>query len=112
MRERGIPKDKIITFVYDDITENPTTLTKGTFSTNQGIIVIVIDIYWIGFEGGRDVCPSCAKGYAGKDVKKKNFLDALTGDAETVRNVNSVRVSDPSQHIVTDWSGHGSIGVV
>jgi len=99
MRKHGIPEERIVTMMYDDIANNEENPTPG----------IVIN-----HPNGSDVYKGVVIDYKGEDVTPKNFLAALAGNSELLRNVGSGKVinSGPNDHIFVNFADHGAPGIL
>jgi legumain len=96
--DRGINPDNIIVFAYDDIANNARNPFPGkVFNSPKGVDVyagVVIDYY-------------------GEDVTPKNFLAAITGDADglTIKDSRTnpkVLTSTENDNVYFFFSDHGS----
>lgn len=99
LHRHGIPDDRIVVMMYDDIansTDNPT----------KGIIINHPD--------GADVYKGVPKDYTGDDVTPKNFLSILQGDKDAMKGIGSGKVIDssPEDHIFVYFADHGASGLV
>lgn len=99
VRNHGIPPERIILMMYDDIAQNPSNPTKGII---------------INHPGGSDVYAGVITDYKGKDVTPENFLAALSGKAERLKGVGSGKVikSGPNDHIFVYFTDHGATGII
>lgn len=99
MRDHGIPEERIILMMYDDIANNAQNPTPGII---------------INHPDGDDVYKGVVIDYKGKDVTPENFLAALSGKAELLRGVGSGKVikSGPNDHIFVNFVDHGAPGIL
>ena len=102
LKGRGMKPENIIVFAYDDIANNARNPFPGkVFNSPAGIDVydgVVID-------------------YFGADVTPKNFIAALTGDADSVtkkdsRTTGKVLTSTENDNIFMFFSDHGSDNLI
>merc|ERR1711871_1282855 len=87
VKKNGIPEDRIILFLHDDIANarnNPFPGQVFNAPTSRGT-------------PGVDVYDGCRPDYTGKDVNKQNFLAALTGDSATTGGKNGL-ICTPDGH--------------
>lgn len=99
MHNHGIPDDRIIVMMYDDIANNRMNPTKG----------IVIN-----HPNGKDVYHGVPKDYTGEEVTPENFLKVLRGDQEGMNGIGSGKVlkSGPNDHVFVNFVDHGATGLV
>ncbi|XP_041353687.1 legumain-like isoform X1 [Gigantopelta aegis] len=101
MKKHGIPDERIIVMMYDDIAHNIENPTPG----------IVINR-----PNGPDVYHGVPKDYTHSEVTPKNFLAALTGDEEGLasRGLFGKKVikSGPNDHIFVNFADHGAPGIL
>jgi len=99
LHAHGIPDERIIVMMYDDIANNTANPTKG-------IIVNHVD--------GEDVYHGVPKDYVGRDVTPKNFLNILQGNKDAVKGIGSGKVVDsgPNDHIFVNFVDHGATGIL
>jgi len=99
MHKHGIPDERIVVMMYDDIassSENPT----------PGVV--------INRPKGEDVYQGTLKDYTGEDVTPENFLKILQGDSASMKGIGSGKVikSGPNDHIFVNFADHGAPGLV
>lgn len=96
LRNHGIPDERIVVMMYDDIANNPE-------NPNPGVI--------INHPNGTNVYPGVPKDYTGNLVSPQNFLDILQG-----KKVNGgsgkVIASGPDDHIFVNFADHGAPGLI
>lgn len=98
LRNHGIPKQQIITMMYDDIANNRMNPYPGKIYNNPG---------------GVDVYEGVPIDYSGKDVTPENFLAILQGNRTAVRGGNGrIIESDGNDHIFIYFSDHGGVGLI
>ena len=93
-KKHGIPKQNVITFMYDDIAfneENP----------NPGVIINAIH--------GRDVYKGVVIDYKGRDVNPETFLDVLGGKSIEVGSRRTLE-SGPNDIVFVNFVDHGGPG--
>ncbi|XP_075538494.1 legumain-like [Dermacentor variabilis] len=96
LRNHGIPDERIVVMMYDDIanaTENPT----------PGII--------INHPKGKDVYAGVPKDYTGDLVTPQNFLDILQGK-KVKGGSGKVIASGPNDHVFVNFADHGAPGLI
>lgn len=99
MKKHGIPEDRIITMMYDDIAhsdENPT----------PGVI--------INHPKGPNVYDGVKIDYRQDDVTPDNFLNILQGNEAAMKGIGTGRVikSGPNDHVFVNFVDHGAPGIV
>lgn len=99
LHRHGIPDERIIVFMKDDIandSENPT----------PGIVINHLN--------GSDVYKGVLHDYTGETVTPKNFMAVLRGDQEAVSGIGSGRVlqSGPNDHVFVYFADHGAPGLI
>jgi legumain len=99
VRKHGIPEERIVTMMYDDIAHNEANPTPGVI---------------INHPAGKDVYAGVVIDYKGEDVTPSNFLAALSGDAERLRGVGTGKVirSGPNDRIFVNFVDHGAPGLL
>ncbi|GBN11912.1 Legumain [Araneus ventricosus] len=99
LKKHGIPDERIIVLMKDDIANNEQNPTKG----------IVIN-----HPKGKDVYKGVPKDYTGEAVTPKNFLAVLKGDKKAVDGVGSGKVleSGPNDHVFVYFADHGAPGII
>jgi legumain len=99
--KNGIPSENIITFMYDDIANDPSNPFPGKIfnhPTNPG-------------QPGVDVYANVQKDYTGASVTPEIFLAVLTGNT-TVAGVNKVLQSTASDRVFIFFTDHGAPGLI
>ncbi|KAM6202892.1 legumain [Rhynchocyon petersi] len=99
VHRNGIPDERIIVMMYDDIAnyeDNPT----------PGVV--------INRPNGTDVYKGVLKDYTNEDVTPENFLAVLRGDAKAVKGKGSGKVlkSGPQDHVFVYFTDHGAPGIL
>ncbi|KAM3716903.1 Legumain [Dirofilaria immitis] len=98
VRIHGIPKENIITMMYDDIAYNKHNPYPGKVFNGPDNI----DVY-----AGVEI------DYSGKHVTPENFLAVLSGNKTAVKGGNGKVVqSSPYDHIFVYFTDHGGVGLV
>ncbi|GBN35079.1 Legumain [Araneus ventricosus] len=99
LKKHGIPDERIIVLMKDDIANNEQNPTPG----------IVIN-----HPKGKDVYKGVLKDYTGEAVTPKNFLAVLKGDKKAVAGVGSGKVleSGPNDHVFVYFADHGAPGLI
>ncbi|CAF0822541.1 unnamed protein product [Brachionus calyciflorus] len=92
----GIPDERIIVMMYDDIANNSQNTMKGKI-INQ--------------PGGPDVYEGVLKDYTKKLVTPDNFLKVLQGKEMAVGSKKTIQ-SGPNDNIFVYFSDHGAPGIV
>ncbi|XP_060847362.1 hemoglobinase-like [Rhopalosiphum padi] len=77
LRANGIPKNRIITFMFDDIAYNSENPEPGVIRNEPN---------------GTNVYEGVPIDYTGEDVRKDVFLDVIQGHAANVKHIGSKRV--------------------
>ena len=100
--DRGINPDNIIVFAYDDIARNSRNPFPGKV---------------FNYPNGKDVYEGVVIDYYGEDVTPKNFLAAITGDADALKIVDSrtnpkVLTSTENDNVYFFFSDHGSDNLI
>jgi len=99
LKKHGIPDERIVVMMYDDIannTENPT----------PGVI--------INYPNGSDVYAGVPKDYTKEDVTPENFLNILQGNKDAMAGIGSGKViaSGPDDHVFVFFTDHGAPGLI
>ncbi|GFW70406.1 legumain [Trichonephila clavipes] len=84
LKNHGIPDERTILLMTDDIANNGENLTTG----------IVIN-----HPNGNDVYKGIPKDYTGEDVTPKNFMAILKGDEKTLAGVGSGLIAFPEDEL-------------
>lgn len=101
----GIPDERIVVMVFDDIAGNPENPRPGTL---------------INHPQGPDVYSGMPRDYTGANVNAAAFLAVLTGDSAAVpaangpgvRSSGKVIAAGPADRIFVFYSDHGAPGIV
>ncbi|XP_045622225.1 legumain [Procambarus clarkii] len=98
LHQHGVPDDRIIVMMYDDIAHN-------VENPNQGVV--------INRPSGPNVYEGVPRDYTGRDVTPENFLKVLQGDAEGLKGVGSGKVlkSGPNDRVFINMVDHGAPGI-
>ena len=96
---KGIPSDRIIVMIYDDIADNSRNPFKGKIFNKPD---------------GDDVYAGVPLDYTGDDVTAFNFLRVIAGDAESMTDIGTGRVveSTSSDNVFIYFSDHGADNLV
>ncbi|CDW52693.1 legumain [Trichuris trichiura] len=99
LHKHGVPDDRIVVMMYDDIAYNKENIWKGKI---------------INHPKGKDVYKGVPKDYTGKHVTPKNFRSILLGLKEEMRGIGSEKVIDsgPNDHIFVNFVDHGAHGIL
>eukprot|EP00117_Sycon_ciliatum_P021729 scpid66282/ scgid18958/ Legumain; Asparaginyl endopeptidase; Protease, cysteine 1 len=99
LHKHGIPDERIIVFMMDDIAESNENPTKG-------ILINKLN--------GTDVYHGVVKDYTGEQVTPENFLNVITGNKEAMAGKGSGKVleSGPNDHVFINFVDHGAPGFV
>ncbi|ELT99476.1 hypothetical protein CAPTEDRAFT_108468 [Capitella teleta] len=99
LKKNGIPEERIITMMYDDIAGNPQNPTPGEI---------------INHPNGTDVYGGVRIDYREETVTPDIFLAVLQGQQEAVNGVGSGRViqSGPNDRIFVNFVDHGAPGLI
>ncbi|PRD26243.1 UNVERIFIED_CONTAM: Lgmn [Trichonephila clavipes] len=99
MKNHGIPDERIIVLMTDDLAQNEQNPTPG----------IVIN-----HPNGKDVYKGVPKDYTGEAVTPQNFMAVLRGDKKAVAGVGSEKVlkSGPKDHVFVYFADHGAPGII
>ncbi|GFR75405.1 legumain [Elysia marginata] len=99
--KNGIPDERIVVMMYDDIAHNEDNPVKGNI---------------INRPGGPNVYPGVPKDYTGDDVNAETFLAVLQGDKEKVKNLlgreGKVIESGPDDYVFVNFADHGGTGIL
>ncbi|KAK2161724.1 hypothetical protein NP493_1562g00040 [Ridgeia piscesae] len=98
MRNRGIPEERIVLMMYDDIAYNAQNPDKGQiFNRPNGpnVYEVVID-------------------YKGDDVTAGNFLNILSGNQLAMNGIGTGKVirSGPDDNVFVYYTNHGGPGIL
>ncbi|BFZ12376.1 hypothetical protein BsWGS_15414 [Bradybaena similaris] len=101
VRNHGIPDERIIVMMYDDIANS----AENPFPGNV-----------INKPGGPNVYPGVPKDYTGEDVTPDVFLKVLTGDSDGIKNLlgreGKVIKSGPDDRVFVNFADHGATGLL
>ncbi|XP_050439095.1 hemoglobinase-like [Adelges cooleyi] len=95
LTSNGIPRHRIITFMYDDIAYNPENPDPGVIKNEPN---------------GTNVYEDVPIDYSGENVSKDVFLDVLLARRANVKSIGSGRVlgSDKSSNVLLFFTGLGT----
>ena len=94
VKKHGVPDDKIIVFMKDDIAHNP-------LNPKQGVI--------INRPGGPNVYTGVPKDYTGKNLNASIFLDVLAGKDIQVGSRKTLKTG-PNDRVFIYFADHGGPG--
>lgn len=97
LKSHGIPDERIIVMMYDDIANNSLNPTPGII---------------INHPKGKDVYKGVPKDYIGGEVTPKNFLAVLNGDKKLESKGKKVLKSTDKDHVFIYFADHGAPGLV
>jgi legumain len=99
LRRNGIPEERIITMMYDDLANNAENPTPGVI---------------INHPNGTDVYGGVKIDYSGEDVTPDNFLAVLQGQQDAVNGKGTGRVlqSGPNDRVFVNFADHGAPGII
>ncbi|GCB74161.1 hypothetical protein scyTo_0003248 [Scyliorhinus torazame] len=99
VHQHGIPDERIIVMMYDDLAQNEENPTKDII-INQ--------------PNGKDVYKGVLKDYVQESVTPELFLAVLRGDEEAVKGKGSGKVlkSGPNDHVFVYFADHGADGIL
>jgi len=97
LHKHGIPDERIIVLMYDDVANNRRNPTPGKV-INQ--------------PGGPDVYQGVPKDYTGKDVTPENFLKILNGSDMTGIGSGKTLRSGKDDHVFVYFADHGAPGLI
>lgn len=97
LRSHGVPDERIIVLMYDDIANSEDNPTPGII-INQ--------------PNGSNVYTGVPKDFTGDDVTSENFLKVLAGDSDLRRNGRKVLQSGPKDNVFIYFSDHGAEGLI
>lgn len=96
LHSHGIPDERIIVMMYDDIADNRENPVKDNI---------------INRPDGPNVYSGVLKDYTGKDVNPETFLNVLKGEKDKV-NGRKVIESGPKDHVFVNFVDHGGPGIL
>ncbi|XP_066954828.1 legumain-like [Macrobrachium rosenbergii] len=98
MHDRGIPDERIIVMIYDDIADNSENPYPGQIFNHPE---------------GSDVYAGVPKDYTGTEITPELFLAVLQGNEQAVQGVGSGKVvkSGPNDRIFVNLDDHGAVGL-
>ncbi|XP_051886244.1 legumain [Pristis pectinata] len=99
VHQHGIPDERIIVMMYDDLAENDENPTRGII---------------INRPNGTDVYKGVVKDYVQENVTPELFLAVLRGDEKAVKGKGSGKVlkSGPKDHVFVYFADHGADGIL
>lgn len=99
LRQNGIPDERIIVMMYDDIANDTNNPTKGIIVNNPK---------------GHDVYHDVPKDYVGRNVTPEVFLSVLLGNSTYLKDKGSGKylASGPEDHVFVNFADHGAPGLV
>ncbi|GFX31478.1 legumain [Trichonephila clavipes] len=99
LRNHGIPDERIIVMMEDDLANNAQNPTPG----------IVIN-----HPKGNDVYKDVPKDYTGKAVTPENFVAILKGNKQALVGIGSEKIlkSGPNDHVFIYFADHGAPGLI
>ncbi|KAI8487685.1 hypothetical protein Bbelb_346780 [Branchiostoma belcheri] len=99
LHRNGIPDDRIIVMMYDDIANNEENPTPGII---------------INRPNGTDVYKGVPKDYNKEDVTPDNFLNVLKGNKEAMAGIGSGKVlqSGPEDNVFVFFTDHGAPNLI
>jgi len=99
MKESGIPDERIIVMMYDDIADSSSNPHPGQLFNHPDMTT--------------DVYAGVPKDYTGSDVTPEIFLAVLQGNKEAVNGRGSGKVveSGPNDRIFINLDDHGAVGL-
>ena len=97
LKAHGVPDERIIVMMYDDIANNSNNPTPGVI---------------VNHPNGKDVYKGVPKDYVGREVTPKNFLAILSGDTELESQGKKVLKSTAEDHVFVYFSDHGAPGLI
>ncbi|TKR86769.1 hypothetical protein L596_011289 [Steinernema carpocapsae] len=92
LRKNGIPAEKIVTMMFDDIANDPQNPNPGTLFNDRT---------------GRNFYEGLVVDYRGNDVNSETFLRVLAGEGK-----GKVIRSGPNDNIFLFYADHGGIGIL
>ncbi|WAR18297.1 LGMN-like protein [Mya arenaria] len=95
LHAHGIPDERIVVMMYDDIAENSENPVKGNL---------------INHPDGPNVYEGIIKDYTGKEVNPETFLSVLKGEKDKVNG--KVIDSGPNDHVFVNFVDHGAPGIL
>lgn len=101
VKDFGIPDERIITMIYDDLAQDRENPFKGQIFNKPTAVG----------EAGVDVYAGLKIDYRGKDVNSKNFLAVLTGDSATTAG-KPVLKSTGEDNVFINFDDHGGVGLI
>ncbi|CAG5120649.1 unnamed protein product, partial [Candidula unifasciata] len=101
VRDHGIPDERIVVMMYDDIANSPDNPFPGNI---------------INKPDGPNVYPGVPKDYTGSDVTPEVFLHVLTGNSEGIKKLlgreGKVIKSGPEDRVFVNFVDHGAPGML
>ncbi|CAK9010599.1 Vacuolar-processing enzyme (VPE) (Proteinase B) [Durusdinium trenchii] len=104
LRERGVPEERIVTMMYDDVANNKLNPFPGKLFNEP----TAAD------QEGVDVYAGCNLDYTGKHVTPEVFMDVLEGNHIKLRGKGSGRFlnSTARDDVFINFVDHGAVGLV
>mmetsp|Transcript_8827 Transcript_8827/g.16194 ORF Transcript_8827/g.16194 Transcript_8827/m.16194 type:complete len:447 (-) Transcript_8827:150-1490(-) len=100
LKARGIPDERIITMMYDDVAGDQRNPFPGQLFNRPNANADPVDVY-----------AGCKKDYTGDDVTPEMFLNVLRGDAQATRG-RAVLNSTAEDDVFINFVDHGAPGLV
>jgi len=99
LRKNGIPDERIIVMMYDDIAHNSNNPTPGVIVNRPH---------------GPDVYSNVPKDYVGRNVTPEVFINVLLGNETYLKERGSGKFlgSGPEDHVFVNFADHGAPGLV
>ncbi|KAF7257014.1 hypothetical protein EG68_06007 [Paragonimus skrjabini miyazakii] len=97
LMRRGIPKENIITFMYDDIADNDYNPFKGEIYNNYE---------------HKDVYAGVEIDYKGEEVTPEMFIRVMKADSELSAAGKKVLGSGPDDNVFVYFTDHGAEGLI
>jgi legumain len=102
VHKNGIPAENIITFMYDDIANDPTNPFPGQIFNKPTAAGTP----------GANVYANIQKDYTGNDVSPENFLAVLSGNSSAVPAGHKVLKSTSKDRVFIFFADHGGPGLI
>mmetsp|Transcript_12441 Transcript_12441/g.18675 ORF Transcript_12441/g.18675 Transcript_12441/m.18675 type:complete len:461 (-) Transcript_12441:31-1413(-) len=103
LRRRGIPDERIITMMYDDVANDRRNPFPGQLFNRPTNGSNAIDVY-----------KGCLKDYTGPAVTPENFLNVIRGEHEKMLGIGSGKVlnSTAEDDVFINFVDHGAPGLI